>query len=443
MAYAGQACVNFVSTSEAFVAIQDDSRCSPSGDPACTFSPPSVSVPLGSSVVWENIGNLTHTVTANATLNNGLPSFDSGPLPPKGGFYSHTFDQTGTYHYDDVKYHWMKGVVVVNPLPPRPPPPPPTSRRVDLNGNINWTVIGLSNSQTNLNVTHRIGISVPLPGFTITPVTESGNFEQSINLSTRVESPSTTTSVVKSLLASLLPALAGATLVTSATGSIFQTMLPSQSNSPDYTMWWVNGPLSNGSPVQILHGWSSVTGSENLNLGTTIGTRSAWIVTSQLSQTIDITNPSNPVSISISTATASLKLLWSYDKSADLLLRNNSTISLTAQNMAPTTILAQVPCGTSFCISPVPVTVTRSTALTLSLALRLFSTSLKQLSTPSLASTLTNLLSVLPWMPLGIGGLAAGVAVALIFWFTRRAKTTTMPGPTPTTTRAAPQRTPS
>ncbi len=442
VAFAGQACQGFVTTSEAFVAIEDDSHWSPIGDHACTFSPTLVSLPLGSSVLWENFGNLTHTVTSNATLNGMLPGFDSGPILRNGGFFSHTFDQTGTYYYNDVKYSWMKGTVLVNPLPPPPPPPMPRSASVGLGGTVSWNVEGLSNDQAILNVSHQISVLVPtpIPGVSFTPVTESGNFEQSINLSTRVESPSTAVSVVKSLLSSLLPALAGATLATGVSGQVFQTMLSGPSNTPDYTEWWVNGPLSSGSPVQILHGWSSVTGSENLHLGRTIGTRSAWIVTSQLSQTININipNPNDPVSVSTSTATASLKLLWSYDKSADLLLRNDKTISLTVQNVAPTTILAQVPCGMSFCISPVPVTVIRNMALTINLALRLSSTNLTQLSPPSGAAALMSLLSALPWMPLGIGGLAAGVAVGLILWFIRRTKGTSMPGPASTESPGTP-----
>ncbi len=448
VAYAGQACLGFFSTEFTFVSIHDDSRCSPIGDPVCTFSPTIVYCALGSSVEWENNGNLSHTVTSNATLNGGLPSFDSGPLPP-GGFFSHTFDQTGTYYYSDVNYSWMKGTVVVSaPLPSPILPPKLTSNLVDLSGAVGWNVEGLSSDQVNLNVSHQISILVPspVPGISFIPVTESGNFEQSINLSTRVESPSTAASLVKSSVESLLPAIAGATLSTGAIGSVFQTMLLAQSNSPDYTIWWVNGPLSNGSPVQILHGWSSVTGSESLNLGTAIGTRSAWIVTSQLSQTIDMNmpNPNYSGSISTSTATASLKLLWSYDKSADLLLRNNSTISLTVQNVASTTIQVQVPCGTSICLSSVPVTVTRNMALTINLALRLSSTNLKQLSaSPSEASTLMSLLSALPWVPLGIAGLAAVVAASLILWFTRRTKGQTMPAPAPTTSPAPPPTTPS
>ncbi len=439
IAYAGQACQGFFSVSFGFVRIQDDSHCSPAGDSACNFNQPFTQLFLGGSVTWENSGNLTHTIASNDTLNPGLPSFFSGPIS-RGVFFSHTFDQTGTYHYYDANYHWMTGIVEVDPLPSPPPAPKPTSSHVDLSGTVGWNVEGLSSDQANLNVSHQVSILVPTAGFNFIPVTESGNFEQSINLSTRVESPGTATSLVKSLLTSLLAAASSrGGFVTGGPGSVFPTMLLGQSNSPDFTMWWVNGPLSMGSPVQIFHGWSSVTGSENLNLGTTIGTRSAWIVTSQLSQTLSVTLPNqNDPFGQPSTAmlAASLKLLWSYDKNADLLLRSNSTINLTAQNTAPTTILAQVPCLTNFCLVPVSVSVTRNMALTISLALHLSSTTVHLPGSPSQISTLMSLLSALPWMPLGIGGLAAGVAVALVVWFTRRARGAAVPGPAPTTAPA-------
>ncbi len=441
IAYAGQACQWFLSFSFDFVRIQDDGHCSTIGDSACNFTEPITQVLLGGSVEWENLGSLTHTVTSNDTLNPGLPSFGSAPLF-NGWFFSHTFDHTGTYHYYDANYHWMTGTVQVNPLPPPPPPPPPTSNHVDLSGIVGWNVEGLSSDQANLNVSHQVSILVPspIPGISFTPVTESGNFEQSINLSTRVESPSTSVSLVRSFLTSLLAATSSrGGFVAGGPGSVFPTTLLGQSNIPDHTMWWVNGPLSMGSPVQIFHGWSSVTGSENLNLGTTIGTRSAWIVTSQLSQTLSVTMPNqNDPFGQPSTAmlAASLKLLWSYDKNADLLLRSNSTINLTAQNTAPTTILAQVPCLTNFCLVPVSVSVTRNMALSISLASHLSSTTVHLPGSPVQTSTLMSLLSALPWIPLGIGGLAAGVAVALIVWLTRRARGTAVPGPAPTTAPA-------
>jgi len=377
-------------------------------------------------VVWTNLGTLQHDVKSNATANIGLPNF-SGNIT-SGGSLRVSFLQPGVYQYYDLAYSWMRGTIVVTPAASAPVVPPmPSSFQVDLGGNLGWNVVGLSTSQANLNVSHQISLSVsPLPGISFTPVTESGSYEQSINLSTRAESPSTATGIVESFSTSLASALAGATFATGVTSPVFQSTLLA-SNTPDYTTWWVNAPLSLGSPVQILHGWSSVTGSENLNLPGSIGTRSAWIVTSQLSQSINISipDPSNPLSSTTSTAAVILKLLWSYDKSTGLLLRNDNAASLTTHSVAQTTI------GTV--TGPVPVTVTRDMALTIDIALRLSTTSLSLPKSPSRTSTLMGLLSVMPWVPLGIAGLAAGVAAALIVWFTRRAKGATLPGSAPAT----------
>jgi hypothetical protein len=416
----------------------DDNGICQTNEPSCQFIPAVTNVPQGSTIIWKNNGTLVHTVTVYS--NSTVPTFNSGSIAPKGNF-SYTFKFGGTYHYYDPSYTWMKGTInipiifVALPVQIQPISRP---MQVDLSGTVGWKVEGLSNDQANLNVSHQIGLSVsPFPGVSLTPITESGSFEQSINLSTRVESPGTATSIVKSFLASVLPASSGATFLTGATtvtNPILQAMSSGQSAGPDYTTWWVNGPLSNGSPLQILHGWSSVTGSESLNLGSSIGTRAAWIVTSQLSQTVNlnIPNPSNPFSPTTSNAAASLKLLWSYDKSSDLLLRNDNTVDLTMHSVTPTNIGVPTPCGQYICYNPVQVTVTRDMALTVNVALLLSSTNLSLPKSPSHASTLMDVLSAVPWMPLGLAGLAAGVAVAAVVWFTRRAKSATLPGPVPT-----------
>lgn len=451
VAYAGSACSgSVVSISSAFVTVTDDGHCGQvSTDPfsalRCRFTPDNVTVSQGGAVVWFNNGNQTHVVAANVTANGGLPTFNSGPISP-GASFSLIFNQTGIYHYYDPNYAplltngLLTGIVIVTTAPPPPPPPPPTTVQVDLSGTIGWLVEGLSTSQANLNVSHSVSVSVsPIPGISLTPVTESGSFEQSINLSTRVESPSTSMAIVKSFSSSPLSAFAGTTLATGGSGSIFQNMISSQSNSPDYTTWWVNGPLSLGSPVQILQGWSSVTGSENLNLGGTLGTRSAWIVTSQTSEkaSLNIPNPSSPLSSSNSNAIVNLKFLWSYDKSANLLLRNDNSASLSVHSENPTTIYTSA--------GPVSVTATHDMVVNIDVALTLSSTSLSLPRSPSHTATLMDMLSVMPWMPLGIAGLAAGLAVGAIVWFTRRAKgeTFSAPAPAPQPGTVAPPATPS
>ncbi|MGI8951593.1 MAG: cupredoxin domain-containing protein [Chitinophagaceae bacterium] len=63
------------------------------------FSSSSLKVPAGTTVIWTNNDNTTHTVTAD----DG--SFTSGDLV-KGATYSITFTKTGTYPYH-CKFHSM------------------------------------------------------------------------------------------------------------------------------------------------------------------------------------------------------------------------------------------------------------------------------------------------------------------------------------------------
>src|SRR5437016_14315311 len=103
-------------------------------------------------------------------------------------------------------------------------------------------------------------------------------------------------------------------------------MSATATSDPSYTLWWVNGPLSNGSPVQVMDVWASVTGSENLNLGS-LGNVPAWIVTSPFSQSVNLSVASSPFGPSRPSAQAALHLniLWSYDKGSDRLVRSRAT----------------------------------------------------------------------------------------------------------------------
>lgn len=67
------------------------------------FSPPSVTVQAGDTVVWTNGGSIPHTVTAD----DG--SFDSGTLSP-GRTYLHTFPRAGTFSYH-CAFHGAAGGV--------------------------------------------------------------------------------------------------------------------------------------------------------------------------------------------------------------------------------------------------------------------------------------------------------------------------------------------
>lgn len=92
---------------------------------ALEFEPAELNVDVGGTVVWENVGSVTHTVTA---FENRIPAdatyFASGgadseraartSFPPRGGIdggesYEHTFETTGTYEYFCIS-HEGKGM---------------------------------------------------------------------------------------------------------------------------------------------------------------------------------------------------------------------------------------------------------------------------------------------------------------------------------------------
>ena len=87
------------------------------------FSPASISIATGSTVIWRNNDRDPHTVTHNGG------TFDSGSFGT-GASYQHTFATAGTFSYFCDIHPSMTGVVSVsNPAPggtlPPPPPPPP------------------------------------------------------------------------------------------------------------------------------------------------------------------------------------------------------------------------------------------------------------------------------------------------------------------------------
>ena len=71
------------------------------------YDMPDLTISSGDVVVWTNVGEIEHTVTAN----NG--EFNSGYLRP-GENYSVKFENKGTFQYHClVDGGWMKGVVTV------------------------------------------------------------------------------------------------------------------------------------------------------------------------------------------------------------------------------------------------------------------------------------------------------------------------------------------
>jgi plastocyanin len=70
------------------------------------FQPTQITVPVGASVKWMNLGSHKHTVSSD----NG--QWDSGNIEP-GGNYSHTFTEAGTFPFHCRIHSQMRGVVVV------------------------------------------------------------------------------------------------------------------------------------------------------------------------------------------------------------------------------------------------------------------------------------------------------------------------------------------
>jgi plastocyanin len=72
------------------------------------FSPNSITIPAGSTVIWENAGNRPHTVTRTS----GPAKFDSGNMAP-GATFQFTFTRSGTYEYDCLYHPFMTATIVV------------------------------------------------------------------------------------------------------------------------------------------------------------------------------------------------------------------------------------------------------------------------------------------------------------------------------------------
>ena len=410
----------------ALVNIYDNGSCVPTGY-SCSYSPSFYYYPLqiGTTVMWFNYGSLTHTVTSSSTNTAGLQTFDSGPLAHYGSF-SLTFTTPGNYSYYDSLHPSLRGNLVVSGSPPTPPSPSfnPT---ISLDGSIGWTVNGLDNSVAVLNVSHQVSIVASVGPLSFTPVTETGSFSQSIDLSTGVQSSGTATSVILGIIQKMLayyPGYYGYYGYGYSPG--IGQLLSSQKEV--YTFWWVNGPLTNGQPVEILTGYASVTGSETVNLGPS-NDRSAWIVESEFSQSLSTTSPPVITSGGSSDSSFKLDLRFDYDQASDLLLRSSAVVSVRSsqtQNYNPGDYL----CGPSGCF-PVSdkVIVTHHMTASIPVTLKLTSTSLdlsrrapqgptggRPLSSPTLTPTIS------VWVYTAIGIIGAGAAVTLTWLLRRRSR---------------------
>ncbi len=309
------------------------------------------------------------------------------------------------------EFDWMQANSLAAPVAPSGPTTIPP---VSVSGSLGWTMVGLGANTAVLNVSHTLGMFVD--DIPVAPVSESGSFQQSVNLSTRAESLGTSAELVDNII----PLLASELLGASTSGALPTTSLVPSNLPATYIFWWVNGPLVTGSPIQILAGYSNVQGDETVNLPESLGPRSAWVVSSSVAESLSTILPSSNSSLfggfNMNNASARLVLRFDFDKSSDLLLASSDSAVIAATSNVVYQP-GQVLCGLSGQCTTVSTitTVTKVITVSITASLTLSSTNLnltgRVADPPSGSSTLSNLQRTM-LQPLGIA--LASVAVAAI-----------------------------
>lgn len=329
--FSGIACQNS-SPPPVFIQVQDDGHCALNAA-GCLFSPNSATASIGQLVVWQNNGKLNHTVTSDSSqypvtlfLRNSSFFFNSSG--------SYVFASPGTFNYHDQAYPWMKGTITVNSIPA----PAPVIRDFTATGPVNWTVVGLDQEKALLSIGHRIDVYNTTSNTHTLLASESGVLEDSINLSTRVESADLTR------ILNSLPYVYGygygggygpnPPLLFTGPGTLYPV---SFYTPPEvYTIWWVNGPLSMGSIVEVLTTTGSVRGSQTVSLGTSLGSKDAWVVGSQFKEQYSQPPPAllpnqNYPQYFVANNSVATSLQLDYGKASDLLLSTSDKIDQSYQ----------------------------------------------------------------------------------------------------------------
>jgi len=77
------------------------------------FSPSTLTLPVNSTVTWENDHTSSHTITSGTPTQGPNGIFDSGELSQNGTF-EFTFTEDGIFDYYCTTHPWMKGVVTIS-----------------------------------------------------------------------------------------------------------------------------------------------------------------------------------------------------------------------------------------------------------------------------------------------------------------------------------------
>jgi hypothetical protein len=257
---------------------------------------------------------------------------------------------------------------------------------------LGWTVTDLNATTATLNVTRNIRTS---SGETITPATHhTGSFNESIELATRIAT----------ILAFIEPEIdqalqmaqtnMGVNLPTGASwSSTISALDAANMRQPLHTMWWVNGPLKVNDTVPVLVFSTNVTDSTSLDLGGSIGTRSAWTLAFPRTGSFLPPDPMATMTSSIPIAdNFGFALTFNYDQTSDLLLSASADIHL---GFGEEIFIPAAPCDSSASNAPAltvcpttPIPVVRQFGIDVQASLKLTSTTLdlSQRSTPTSAS---------------------------------------------------------
>src|SRR5256712_3551625 len=259
---------------------------------------------------------------------------------------------------------------------------------LNINGTLGWIVTDLNTTTANLNVTRDITTS---GGEIVTPVTHhTGSINESINLATRIATILPFIQPEMDQALQMAQTNIGATLPTgtswgSTTSAIDLTMM----RQPLHTMWWVNGQLKVNDTVPVLVFPTNVTGSTSLDLGGSIGTRSAWTLAFPGTGSL-LPDPMATMTSSIPIAdNFDFALTFNYDQTSDLLLTASADIHL---GFGEETFIQPTACDSSATNAPAltvcpttPIPVMREFGIDVQAFLKLISTTfdLTQRLTPT------------------------------------------------------------